>query len=455
MLNRGRLAVMVVSMRLRRVLSSSLLPVVLAMTLFEAPGSVAAASPSTAALDDARALRDATGLPSDAQTVENSFRSTDYDDELAGIPLSGAEQKIFIQVVGAQTELGAVATTAASLKEFVGAYFEGPELHLVATDVASMKESLGTALPAGVAVQFETAEYPASELEQAKSAIIEWSRNAPSGGYVRSVYVNPRSGRVEVGVYSELPAVTKVLAEEYGDMVDVIHEATGVGGLLACTVNDCGTKGGLKIVKGAVTCTSGFEVREIGDFQHSDFYLMTAAHCLTDSGGLGSTSSWKNGAGTLTYGRNIAYENQPTNDIGIIGDGATPATRNQYYRGGGAVVSIVGEAAASAQTSGVVVCRNGATSAYDCGAISRANISFRYQDGTAFNNYWEVRMSSTFGDSGAGFVQGTSANIAAGILSGGETRSGVAYTYYNPTVWDIYDVHPRSYSLKVCATAAC
>ena len=446
---------MFVSMRWRRVLAVASLSTVVALALCEAPGIVTASSPSTALLDHARSLRSAIGLASDAATVDGSYYRAGYDDELAGIPLSDAEQKVFVQVIAAQAELGPVATAAQSLKEFVGAYFEGPELHLVATDSEALKDELAMLLPTGVAIQFETSKYPASELDETRSAIVEWSRSTSAADFVRSVYISPRSGRVQVGVSSQVDSATKELSALYGDRVLVVPEATGIGGLLACTVSDCGTKGGLKIVKGAVTCTSGFEVREIGDFQHSDFYLMTAAHCITDSGGVGSTSSWKNGAGTLTYGRNIAYEDQPTNDIGIIGDGVTPATRNQYYRGGGAVVSIVGEAAASAQTAGVVVCRNGATSAYDCGAISRANISFRYQDGTSFNNYWEVRMSSTFGDSGAGFVQGTSSNLAAGILSGGETRSGVAYTYYNPTVWDIYDSHPRSYSLKVCSTTSC
>lgn len=147
------------------------------------------------------------------------------------------------------------------------------------------------------------------------------------------------------------------------------------------------------------------------------------------------------------------------NDVGLFGVGSTVPTRwNEYFAGPSDIRLITGETASTSQAPGHVVCRHGITSLFDCGAIQRTELTIQIPNAPRYLRVTEVRLASAPGDSGAGFIrtlQNPVRYVAYGILSGGATRNGVAYTYYYPTSFDITGGDTGTIRYHPCATTTC
>lgn len=432
-------------------------------------GEAAAAGCHRSAGDDehAQRLRKVVGLPNSSDLVAASFNLPGYSCELAGIPLSADEEAAFLDVLDAQAELSDLQETVAGDPTFAGAWLDAGTLTIASTD-----GKLGGDLqPEKGTIELRTAQFTQTELDAVGAEIGQLTEDwafGPWAADVTYVAIDVRANRINVGVAADVQKAAPAFAKAYGDLVSVSFAEAAEGGFLACTENDCGTKGGLAMNHpSGVKCTSGFLSKS--KYSAGTTYsrrILTAGHCVSAAGGVSNTQNWRNPAGTQTWGDNYAmdfrqydyYDAWPGcpvqntlcvyNDLGLIGVGSNPpADWNQYFTGSGSVIEVDGMTSRGSQLIGQVVYRYGRTSDLDAGAITAILPYKQFTDadcggpvGYACRSYRviEVGVGSDHGDSGAGFYrvqsngQGGYTRNAYGILSGGVT--GVAKTYYYS--WD-------------------
>jgi hypothetical protein len=427
------------------------------------------------ASNHARELRATVGLAEDAETVERSFSTAGFTCEEFGIPLSSTETAAFKAVMRAQAELSTLAEGFVEDPAFGGAYLDGAEL-VVGTTTGTLK---GDVRPARGTLRITKTRYAESHLQALAKDIADRSRtngDSLASLGINLVSVDPRSNRVEVGVSSGVAAAEDALASMYGAAVTVISRPGGEVEPLACTVQDCGTRGGVQINHNnpSVGCTSGFLVKARravgGTWKH---YILTAGHCIERAGGPSNTNKWFNTVGTITWGANAQMDFWPSscgfactyirNDQGLVNmGGVTPAKWNEYNVNG-SPASITGAVRLSNQLVGQVVCRFGGATGFRCGAINRKPTSV----GVGWKVYYpvEVSMQSAKGDSGSGFYRvwdynGTYFRDAYGTLTGGYTSFSQSYTYYY--AWDgifyekrVDEVCEGNWWIEVCTTATC
>ncbi|GGS23635.1 hypothetical protein GCM10010252_73620 [Streptomyces aureoverticillatus] len=141
------------------------------------------------------------------------------------------------------------------------------------------------------------------------------------------------------------------------------------------------------------------------------------------------TSSSCGGPGTKTYGPDgaeqgvIQASSFPTAVVITNPDwNATP-----YVRGlGGQLMPVAGSAPAPVGSS---VCRSGPTTGWQCGRITRLNVSISFPEGTV-HGLTETTACAEPGESGGPFVSG---DQAQGILFGGSGNcSSGGTTYFHP-----------------------
>lgn len=420
-------------------------------------GSAQTSDPSS--LAGAAAFRAETGLAADDATVAASFQDPiDYGDRSFGWPLAKSEAAEVGRQIDAQLALLKTAQTAAGQPGFATAYFERDVLHITTTrDPAGLGTALSSTIPVGGRVEIGRASMTQAALVGIQQRVSDdASVLARLNVHVVEVGIDPYTAQVEVSIPSadDRSAAQATLSDRYGAGIEVVQRQAS-GSLLACNSRyDCGTKGGLAaahaVPGGNVLCTTGFVTRSNSSATN---YLMTAGHCIRDSGGTGSGVAWRNEQGTLTWGPNVSYLFGANFDEGIFGIGSTPpAAYNQYFASSPSDIRTIDHAELpyAAMPAGLIVCRSGRTSGWACNPIHRANVNWWDGSMTHFS-VWEVSMVSTFGDSGAGYIAfgQHSGTYPAGILFAGDTGSGALYTYYYPVVDDyLIGVH-------VCITAAC
>jgi hypothetical protein len=366
--------------------------------------------------------------------------------------------------IARQQELLPLISAARTDEHFAGAYFDGDRLTLVTTSPAFTRAMLADLVPSNAAIVIAFGANDFAALTAARDQLLQDLQAGTHDFDVKSVYVDPRRNRVIMGISQGLDVATDYYSGRLGSgLVDFEYEDPGAGGgLLACTKNDCGTKGGLTIKHvfstGFTRCTSRFLVRRDGS---SAKYVLTAGHCVAAWGGTTTTVPWKNGAENITWGKSLNYEFDPShwvfNDQGVFSlGGIVPSAWNEYYTGSPLPVEIVGELPAAQQVDGIAVCRHGYASGWGCGTVTRSDLWIKLHDGTILSNTWEVRHQSAKGDSGAGYIFRTvyGVYLGAGILSSGENRAGVDYTYYFPLLFDIRGVEGY-WAIHPCATTTC
>lgn len=437
------------------------------------PGRVVAADPQAPVPDASGAanLRLAAGLKADAETISQSFadRAT-YSDVAYGVPLTPAEARVVAGRLDVSARVGDVLQVAAADASYAGAYLEGrdsPRLVIVATKPgAAFAARVTAAAPAGVEIEVREGGINRSEIERLSDQIAtDMPSLAAAGIAVHSVGFDARIGKLIIGVDSDATEARAALRERYGDAVDAAVRPRPT--LFACTVEDCGTRGGLGIEGKATAggayshhCTSAFLARS-SNVLLTARYMITAGHCITDNGGSSASgSAWRSEGNSVQWGRNIrhAFTNGTDSDSGIFSLGSSvPADQNTYFAGPTDIKQITTLIATSQQVAGRWFCRSGLSSGYDCGPILWIN---EWQivpcpsnsSGCRVNEVVIIDVASRHGDSGAGFVQTYAAGSitgAAGILMGGETAG------QSPTWYTTIQNAQSSLDVKVCLANGC
>ena len=449
----------------RSVLSTALALCVIAVTSGTAvsadPGDLDEASISTR-VADAQALREAAGLRATREIVVESFEGPGFSMDAAGIPLTPSEADEFRAVLARQQALAPVAEQAARSTSFAGSYFRASTL-IVRTsgDAAKLREDLLPLVAEG-GLEVVAAEYSQRDLQSFLSRLDPATLPLGRGERVKSLWIDPELNRVAVGVIGIDEGRAAQIALELGPMAVVVPEEAGVnGGLYACTIANCGTRGGVKIVNGPRSCTAAFLVRRKDTGAR---YMLTAGHCIDWTS---DTVNWKNGTGSITWGKNANFEFKNSagtvikNDLGVFRlGGVVPSAWNQYAlatnpTGEASTISITANVPSSQVDPGRIFCRNGITSGWDCGVVQRGPIYITLSDSTIYSTVFEMKLKSAHGDSGAGFVEvAYSTYRAMGVLSGGEDRGGVSYTYFHPIEWGISGA-AGFWPIEACTTSGC
>lgn len=428
-----------------------------------------------AALAQAADLRRSAGLGSDSLTVAASVTDPSYHCTQFGVFMTDNERALLASVFDAQGQLSSLIEVVSDAATFAGAYLEGPVLTILSTDGklgASLQTTSGS-------VRLVTAEYTEADLNASAKEIAHGVANDGTFGtetIVTRVNVNPKTNRVDVGVSNDVEKVAAFFSNRYGTMVDVHLEPLG-GYSLLCSVNDCGTKGGVAIdhFNPSVGCTSGFVLQaKKGDFGAWNHYMLTAGHCIAAAGGVGDSDKWQNGVGTLVWGTNKAQDYwQPecgfwtkciSNDLGLFGLGGAGSPYNRYVIGN-ADVPINQLTVYNNQLIGQVLNRHGRTSGLDAGSIAEKPEYYAYSCWPYTckqYNLVKVNLASDHGDSGSGFYRlyssgGVTYRSAYGALSGGPV-AGASPTYYS--AWsaelDAQSGEPfERWWPQLCVTSSC
>jgi hypothetical protein len=444
-------------------------------------------------VEQAQRLRRVVGLPDRSDLVAASFSLPGYSCELAGIPLSPDEEAAFLDVLDAQAELSDLHESVAGDPTFAGAWLDAGTLIVASTD----GKLGGDFYPKKGSIELRVAQFTQRELDDAGAEIGQLTVDSAIGSLaadVTYVAIDVRANQVNVGVAADVQQAAWTFAKIYGDLVSVSFAEAAEGGFLVCSVNGCGTKGGLAMNHSnpAVQCTTGFLAKskpwEGGAYARR---ILTAGHCIYGAGGVTNTVNWRSPDGTQVWGPNLTMDFQQYdyydihdgtrwcpvvnvlclyNDLGLIGVGSNPpADWNQYYTGSGSFIEIDGSTTKSNQLVGQVVYRYGRTSFLDAGAIT-AKLPYKTFTGDDCGapgytcrsyNVIEVGVGSDHGDSGSGFYrvqsngQGGYIRNAYGILSGGV--EGQPYTYYyawnEPFYAGVYKTDPRL--VYPCISTSC
>jgi hypothetical protein len=410
-------------------------------------------------LQNAVSFRAAAGLTSDQTFVRASYNdAATFPDRTLGLPLTTGEAAEINRQMDAQLSLIPTLEAAAKLPGFGTAYFERDTLHIVTTgDLASSGSALAQVAPSGAEVLVSKGSLAQADLLALRDRVVGGAPAlAAKGVHLGAVGVDPQTARLAVTVADtdDLDSARATLNSSYGQDL-VVTQGEISGSLFACNSRyDCGTKGGLAAAHavggGTLRCTTAFVVR---DNNTSTRYLMTAGHCISESGGSGSTVKWTNEAGTLTWGKNVRYYFNANFDEGIFNLGTTlPSAYNQYYASSSFDIRSIDHAELlwAAMPAGLYVCRTGRTSSWGCGTVHQANMD--WYDGSMWHyGVWQVTQVSKGGDSGAGYIAfgQHSGTYPAGILLGGDSGLFPTYTYYYPAFDDEF------ISVHACTTAAC
>jgi hypothetical protein len=203
--------------------------------------------------------------------------------------------------------------------------------------------------------------------------------------------------------------------------------------------NDCGSPlmGGLRIAFTGWACTSGFVAR---DPATSSWYLLTAGHCLADSG---LSARWSNGSRVVGHAAINAFRPNSNADVGAIEIAQADASRQVFGETHGNVLMLTGSSANSSQTIGSEVCRSGATSGWTCGSIVATDVDVKIRGVLIRHTSW-TDFPSAAGDSGAPIVdrQGRAVGI---LIATTATRS----------VYSTIDWIATELPLQPCVAQAC
>jgi trypsin len=155
--------------------------------------------------------------------------------------------------------------------------------------------------------------------------------------------------------------------------------------------------GGLRIAFTGWACTSGYIAR---DPIAPRWYLLTAGHCLANSGLL---ATWSHGGRGVGVAARHAFHEGSYADVGAIDISEAEASSRVYGSTSNDILIVTGASPNSAQTIGSAVCRSGATSGWTCGSIVAADVDVMIR-GTLIRHTWWTDFPSGAGDSGAPIV---------------------------------------------------
>jgi hypothetical protein len=160
--------------------------------------------------------------------------------------------------------------------------------------------------------------------------------------------------------------------------------------------SDCGTTllGGLQLESTGWACTSGFVARSTTTEQR---YLVTAGHCLADSG---LYALWTHHGRTVGRAATTAFRAGSSADAGAVELPLGSGGNGVFGSGPADVRAITAVAPDATQTVGGRVCRSAAASGWRCGSITRADVASSIR-GLSIQHTWWIDFPSSTGDSGS------------------------------------------------------
>lgn len=163
--------------------------------------------------------------------------------------------------------------------------------------------------------------------------------------------------------------------------------------------DDCASplKGGLRITFTGWACTSGFVARDPAE---SRWYLVTAGHCLADSG---LFARWSHGGDAVGRAAYHAFRQASSADAGAIEISAADASDQVFGATQRELLTLRGWVPNASQTVGSEVCRSGGTTGWTCGSITDVDDDVEIRGHTIRHTWW-TDFPSAKGDSGAPIV---------------------------------------------------
>jgi V8-like Glu-specific endopeptidase len=429
-----------------------------------APGVSAgggAAGAKAADVDAAAAFRAKLGLRSDRAFVTATFGNRAYSAAQWGVPLDQAEAADLAGRAKLQKDLAGALRAWARDPASAGAYIDhrakGAPVFLTTADPGKARVVVARAIPNGANARFLRVGHSMAELltlQDRVNADLGAGNLADLG--VRSTAIDARANAVAVGVASDTAEVRSALVARYGPAVDVRFEAPAQGGDACTARDDCSpARGGIEIRSSYNNnnCTIGFLVRVAGS---PNPRILTAGHCITKSGGTGTSRTWSNDGSQVGWAELGYWTDGADADVGLLSptSAAVSGARNLLFRASsGDIVPITGWRATAEQIQGALICRSAAVSGYHCGTIELTNRT-KDVDGQTIDHQWVVDFDACPGDSGAPYFMGS---IAYGIHSdstvGCEPSTNQAW--YSPMGWVFGTLAARGHPVSLCVTASC
>lgn len=258
--------------------------------------------------------------------------------------------------------------------------------------------------PDGADIHVTRVDYRMRELEAVKDEITgDMLKLVDHGLPIAMVDANAVADRVIVYLTEERDGAQAELRARYGPTVIT---SLGAAGHPDCADrDDCRDplRGGIRVF--AATggrCTSAFQAKKA----NGDRVMITAGHCLNETGGSGVSWTHNNNQFGVSQGNTLSGSSVAA-DIGwILIDGNEnigPADR--FFRDSNHKnVPFGGLQPNSQQVEGDIVCRSGENSGWDCGIIKNAGASKPNGEGQTITNVWTWSKDSKGGDSGGTMV---------------------------------------------------
>ena len=308
-----------------------------------------------------------------------------------------------------------------------------------AGDPDSIQSKVNSLAPAGANVRIRHVQYTLAELSALQDRVTQdadmWRT---SGVIIASVGVDIRGNRTRVAVADLTGEAAGKLADEYGPRAEIVGgEAPAPASCVSRS--DCASplKGGLWIVSGGFACTSGFLGRP--GTAPTPLYMMTAGHCLQDSG---LAPNWTHHGVVIGHGAFEQYYNGTNADIGAINATESGAKNQVYANSPTDIRSITGHLLISQQPVGATICRSGASSGYRCGQVAQTNVD-TWVGPYLVHHMWVTDYPSSGGDSGGSMINGFN---AAGIFSALTSTN----SYYSTIDWIVTE-----HNVRPCYSASC
>ena len=329
--------------------------------------------------------------------------------------------------VGVQSQLGEMTARLSSDPQFAGLYLDqradGEVVVLTTGSEAAVRAEIRGVTPPASSIRVASARYSLAVLEALQSQITDSAANLRSKGIVlASVGVDVAQNRVRVDVVNPTSDEIGLIAQQFGDAAYV--QAGELATPATCiSRSNCGSplKGGLGISGGGWTCTSGYLGRIQGS---SGLFLITAGHCLADSG---LSATWYHYTTAIGTGYVYDYANGANADAGAI-RASEPLARNEAYATSNTDIrSMTSTLSNSAQPTGSTICRSGLNSGYYCAVVSSINRDV-WDGPYLIHHMWETDYTSQGGDSGGTMMVNWS---WAGILDAYNS----SHSYYTTSDW--------------------
>jgi streptogrisin B len=203
--------------------------------------------------------------------------------------------------------------------------------------------------------------------------------------------------------------------------------------------SDCAATfvGGLQLQSTGWACTSGFVARSTTTQQ---LYVVTAGHCIADSG---LFALWSHHGKTVGRATITAFRPDSAADVAAIEIPVGSVGNGVYSSAPMAIRLVTGRAPDAAQAVGSAVCRSGGVSGWRCGSITRADVATSIRN-IPLRHTWWLDFPSTKGDSGSPVLD-AEGRIAGIVIATTATES----------VYSTVDAIAEELGVRPCLDYAC